>query len=158
MSCLPLGLLDQAIKRCRLDVVVSYCHYNLHDQTLLTDLLPVAATHGVGVLNASPLSMGLLTNQGPQPWHPAGEEIKAACRTAAEHCRARGADISFLGMQFCLGSSGIPSTISGAGSLTELETNLKALATVPDPVLLAEVQAILEPVRNRTWPSGRPRA
>ena len=158
MSCLPLGLLAQAIERCRLDVVVSYCHYNLHDQTLLTDLLPVAATHNVGVLNASPLSMGLLTNQGPQPWHPAGNEIQAACRTAAQHCQARGADISFLGMQFCLGSSDIPSTISGAGTLTELETNLKALATVPDPVLLAEVQAILEPVRNRTWPSGRSRA
>lgn len=31
---------------------------------------------GVGVINASPLSMGLLTEQGPPTWHPASDEIK----------------------------------------------------------------------------------
>jgi len=154
MSCLPLGLLAQAIGRCNLDVVISYCHFNLQDTTLLTELMPVAEKHGVGVLNASPLSMGLLTNGGPQPWHPAGEEIKAACRRAAEFCRSRGADISFLGMQFCSAEGAIPSTISGAATRAELETNLRALASVPDPELLAGVRAILDPVRNRTWPGG----
>ena len=154
MSCLPLGLLAKAIGRCNLDVVISYCHFNLQDQTLTSELMPVAAKHGVGVLNASPLSMGLLTNQGPQPWHPADEEIKAACRKAAEYCRSMGADISFLGMQFCLTGTDVPSTISGAATRAELETNLKALASVPDAELLAGVRAILEPVRDRTWPSG----
>ena len=153
MSCLPLGLLAKAIERCDLDVVVSYCHFNLQDQTLHSELMPVAAAHGVGVLNASPLSMGLLTNQGPQPWHPAGEKIKAACRAAAEYCRSHGADISFLGMQFCLNSD-VPSTVSGAATRAELETNLRALATRPDPELLTGVLAILEPVRDWTWKSG----
>ena len=27
MSCYPLGLLKQAIERCELDVVISYCHF-----------------------------------------------------------------------------------------------------------------------------------
>jgi len=153
MSCLPLGLLAKAIGRCELDVVVSYCHFNLQDQTLHSDLMPVAEAHGVGVLNASPLSMGLLTNQGPQPWHPAGEEIKTACREAADYCWSHGADVSFLGMQFCLNSD-VPSTISGAATRAELETNLRASATRPDPDLLAGVLAILEPVRDRTWKSG----
>ncbi len=154
MSCLPLGLLAQAIERCRLDVVISYCHFNLQDQTLHSELLPVAEQRGVGVLNASPLSMGLLTNQGPQPWHPAGEAIKAACRAAAVYCRAKGADISSLGMQFCLAGVDVPSTISGAATRAEVEANLEALASVPDAELLAEVRDILEPVRDRTWPSG----
>ena len=154
MSCLSLGLLAKAIERCDLDVVISYCHFNLQDQTLTTQLMPVAAQHGVGVLNASPLSMGLLTNQGPQPWHPADDEIKVACRKAADYCRSKGADISFLGMQFCLAGVGVPSTISGAATRAELETNLKALASVPDAELLAGVRAILKPVRDRTWPSG----
>ncbi len=90
MSCLPLGLLAQAIERCNLDVVISYCHFNMQDATLLTELIPIANRHGVGVLNASPLSMGLLTNQGPQPWHPAADAIKTACRSAAEFCRSKG--------------------------------------------------------------------
>ncbi len=154
MSCLPLGLLAKAIERCQLDVVISYCHYHLQDTTLLTHLLPIADAHGVGVLNASPLSMGLLTNQGPQPWHPAGEDIKTACRDAATFCRTRGTDISFLGMQFCLAEGSIPSTISGAATRAEWDTNLRARASVPDPELLAGVMAILDPVRDRTWPGG----
>ena len=154
MSCLPLGLLAQAIERCNLDVVISYCHFNLQDTTLLSELLPVAAQHGVGVLNASPLSMGLLTNRGPQPWHPASETIKSACREAAEFCRARGADISILGMKYCLAEAAIPSTISGAATRAEFDANLRALTGVPDPELLAGVKAILDPVRDRTWPGG----
>lgn len=155
MSCLPLGLSKQAIERCKLDVVISYCHFNLQDQTLLTDLLPVADAHGVGVLNASPLGMGLLTNQGPQPWHPGGDDVKAACRAAAELCKSRGADISFLGMQFCFAEGRIPSTVSGAATVEELQTNLRAMSEPIDSQLLAEVQAVLAPVRNTTWPSGK---
>ena len=86
MSGYPLGLLKQAVERCQLDVIVSYCHFHLQDQSLLTDLLPTCDRLGVGVLNASPLAMGLHTNQGPPPWHPAGDAIKAACRMAAANC------------------------------------------------------------------------
>jgi L-galactose dehydrogenase len=154
MSCYPLGLLKVAIERCQLDVVISYCHFNLQDQTLLTELLPTAERHGVGVLNASPLGMGLLTNQGPPPWHPGSEEIKAACRAAAELCRTRGADVSVLGMQFCAGEPSISSTITGAATVNELRTNLRALAEPIDAGLLADIQAVLAPVRNRTWANG----
>jgi len=58
MSGYPLGLLRQAIERCDLDVVISYCHFTLQNQRLLTELLPMAENRGVGVLNASPLAMG----------------------------------------------------------------------------------------------------
>lgn len=155
MSCYPLPLLRQAIERCRLDVVISYCHFNLQNQRLLTELLPVANQHGVGVLNASPLAMGLLTNQGPPPWHPAGADIKAACAAAASLCRDRGADISTLGMQFCYGEGAIPSTVTGTAKRSELEANLAALAAPIDAELLRDVRAALEPVRDQVWPSGR---
>jgi L-galactose dehydrogenase len=154
MSALPLGLLRQAIERCDLDVVISYCHCHLQDTTLLTDLLPAAERHGVGVLNASPLAMGLLTSQGPPPWHPASEEIKAACRRAADLCRQRGTDLAFLGMQFCFAQDRIASTITGTAKRSELEVNLRALTTPLDPQLLSDVQALLAPVRDRSWPSG----
>jgi len=42
---------------------------------------------GVGVINASLLSMGLLTGRGPPSWHPAGTEIRDTCRKAAEFCK-----------------------------------------------------------------------
>ncbi len=155
MSCFPLGLLRAAIERCQLDVVISYCHFNLQNQTLLTELMPVAEAHGVGVLNASPLGMGLLTAHGPQPWHPGGDDVKAVCRAAVELCQARRADISFLGMQYCLNEQRIPSTVSGAATVEELRTNLRAMSEPIDTALLADVQAVLAPVRNKTWSNGK---
>ncbi len=155
MSCYPLPLLNQAIERCQLDVVISYCHFNLQNQRLLTELLPTAEAHGVGVLNASPLAMGLLTNQGPPTWHPARALIQSTCAQAAAYCVAKGVDIATLGMQYCYAESRIPSTITGTAKRAELEANLKALKAPPDPELLKTVLALLEPVRNEVWPSGK---
>jgi L-galactose dehydrogenase len=154
MSCLPLGLLKQAIERCELDVVISYAHFTMQNTRLLTELLPVAEARGVGVLNASPLSLGLLTSQGPPPWHPADAELRAACRAAAELCRSRGADVAFLGMQFCFAEGRIPSTITGTAKKSELEVNLRAMREPIDQELLADVRKVLEPVKDRVWPSG----
>lgn len=155
MSGLPLALLRQAIERCSLDVVMSYCHYHLQDQSLLTDLLPAAEAHGVGVFNASPLALGMLTQAGPPPWHPADAETKAACAQAARLCAERGQDIATLGMQFCLAQPRIASVVTGTAKADELQRNLAAVGAPPDAQLLADVQAILRPVMNRSWPSGR---
>ncbi|AWM41084.1 D-threo-aldose 1-dehydrogenase [Gemmata obscuriglobus] len=154
MSCYPLGLLKQAAERCALDVVISYAHGHLADTTLVTKFLPAAAAHGVGVINASPLAMGLLTNQGPQPWFPGPPELIATCQRAAELCRSRGTDIAFLGMQFAFGLKQVPCTLTGAARRSELEVNLKAMSTPIDESLLAEVLEVLAPVRDLTWKSG----
>ena len=45
-----------------MDAVLSYCHYSLNDSSLET-LIPYLKSKGVGIINASLLSMGLLTEQ-----------------------------------------------------------------------------------------------
>ena len=154
MSGLPLGLLRQAIERCDLDVVISYCHATLQNARLLSELLPTAAQFGVGVVNASPLAMGLLTPGGPPPWNPAPPAIRDACRAAADHCTARGACLATLGMQFSFALPDLPTTLTGTSRPAELHANLAAMATLPDADLLAEVQAILAPVQGQSWPTG----
>jgi L-galactose dehydrogenase len=154
MSCYPLGLLRQAIERCELDVVISYAHCNLYNTRLLTELLPVAEARGVGLINASPLALGLLTNHGPQPWFSGRSEIRAACAKAAELCRDRGADVAFLGMQFCFAQKRIPCTLTGTARTSELEVNLRAMREPIDEALLADVMRVLDPVRDQTWASG----
>jgi L-galactose dehydrogenase len=154
MSGLPLGILRTAIERCNLDVVISYTHYTLQNQTLVSDLLPVAEKLGVGVMNASPLCMGLLSDHGPQDWHPAPDAVKAAGRAAADLCRQRGASLATLGMQFCLREGRIPTTISGAARAQEIEANVRAMEMPIDEQTLRDVRAIFESVRNVTWPSG----
>lgn len=38
-------------------------------------------------MNASPISMGLLSNRGPPVWHPAGESVRSKCKQAADYCQ-----------------------------------------------------------------------
>jgi L-galactose dehydrogenase len=154
MSGYPLGILKQAIENCNLDVVISYAHHTMQNTRLLSELLPIAESHGVGILNASPLSLGLLTNQGPPDWHPAPKELKERAKQAAQYCSQRGIDIAYLGMQFCLSESAIPSTITGTAKVEELEINLKALNSKPDPLAVQEVQALFGEWFNFSWPSG----
>lgn len=154
MSGLPLGILRTAIERCNLDVVISYAQYTLQNDRLLTELLPTAEKHGVGVMNASPLCMGLLSDAGPQDWHPAPEAVKDAARNAIEVCKQRGASLATIAMQFCLMERKIATTISGAATAGEIEANVRAMETTMNSELLRDVWAAFEPVRNVTWPSG----
>lgn len=75
---LPLGIFSYVLDRVPIgtvDVILSYCHYGINDTTL-EDLLPYLKSKGVGVISASPLAMGLLTESGPPEWHPASPELK----------------------------------------------------------------------------------
>ena len=80
---LPLEMFEKLLPDVEADAIISYCHYSLNDTSLL-GLLPLLESCGIGLVNASPLSMGLLGTRGAPDWHPAGERIKAVCRQAAE--------------------------------------------------------------------------
>lgn len=154
-SGLPLKIFPAILSQVELDVVISYAHYTLQNRRL-AGLLPVLETYGVGVVNASPLGLGLLTPSGPQPWHLASEPIKAACRQAAAWCQAHGIDIAQLGMQFALSNPRIHTNLTGAKSEEEVRRNVQAVGRQPDPDVMAQIERILEPVRDQSWPSGRP--
>ena len=57
------------------NTVLTYCRCTLVDQALL-DVLQFFKDRKIGVINASPVSMGLLSKRGPPAWHPATENIK----------------------------------------------------------------------------------
>ncbi len=154
VSGYPLPVLAEAIKKCELDLVLSYCHLTLQNTRLLTELLPLATERGVGLINASPLSMGLLTQSGPPPWHPAPLAMKEAARKAAAFCQSRGVDLADVALRFTLHDDRVPVTLAGMSKLSEVESNLRALEAPADPKLVAEIQAILAPVRDMGWPSG----
>ena len=99
--------------------------------------------------------MGLLTNYLPADWHPAPQELKDAAKRAGDLCRSRGTELSFIGMQFAMSNDLVASTLSGIETREQLEKSLATLDAPIDPELLREVQAILDPVRGTSWPSGR---
>ena len=79
--------------------VLSFCHYCLNDEMLL-DYLDFFETNNIGVINASPFSMGLLSQRGAPAWHPAPEALKEACRKATEYCNEQGYPIDKLAIQY----------------------------------------------------------
>jgi L-galactose dehydrogenase len=151
----PLKIFRSVLDRAEVDTILSYCRYSLND-TAMEELIPYLQTKEVGIISASPLSMGLLTERGAPSWHPAPEPLKVAAAKAAAHCRARGIDIAQLALQFAVSNPAIATTLVGTASPENLRKNVAWIADRPDPQLLAEVQAILAPVHNMTWPSGRP--
>jgi L-galactose dehydrogenase len=152
---LPLRVFGYVLHHAEVDTILSYCHYCLNDTSLET-LLPRLREKRVGVVNASPLGMGLLTNRGVPAWHPAPGEIRDACARAAAFCRSKGLDIARLAVQFSTVNPEIATTLIGTASLENLARNVQWLSDPPDPEMLAAVRRILEPVHNRSWPSGRP--
>lgn len=154
-SGLPLKIFKTIVPEALdyVDLIISYCHLNLFDTTLL-GLIPLLDQHRVDLINASPTSMGLLTSQGPPEWHPASAEIRAACARAARHCTHRGAELADLAVAFACNHPDIPTTLVSAENRQRLERNIAQVEAPIDLELLAEVQSILSPIKNQTWPSG----
>jgi L-galactose dehydrogenase len=152
---LPLRIFRYVLDRTEVDTILSYCHHTLNDTSLKT-LIPYLKEKQVGIVNASPLGLGLLTNRGAPAWHPASDEIKETCARAAAHCRSKGVDIAQLAIQFALDNLDLSTTLVGTANPEHLRQNVEWLETPINYELLAEVQAILAPIRNETWLYGRP--
>ena len=152
---LPLRIFQYIAERAEVDAILSYCRYSLNDTSLET-FLPFLQQENLGIISASPLSMGLLTERGAPAWHPAPTDIRTACAMAAIYCRARGIAIEQLALQFALANPAIHTTLVGSANPENLKKNAAWTETPLDMDLLTEVRAILKPVLNKTWPSGRP--
>ena len=76
-------------------------HYSPNDTTILL-LLPFLEDKNVGILNAYPVSPGLMTNQGTPDWHPAPGVTKRMGLEVAAYCRKRISDISKHAIQLAL--------------------------------------------------------
>lgn len=152
---LPLALFEHMLPKVRVDAIISYCHYALNDTSLL-GLLPLLEERQVGLVNASPLSMGLLSTRGTPDWHPADAETKAVCLRAAKHAEERGTDIAKLAIQFSTGHAGIPTTLVSTANADNMRRNAAWTEEPIDEELLHEIMDMLKPIHNRTWVSGIP--
>jgi len=130
--------------------VLSFCHYTLNDDAL-ADYLDYFKQHGIGVINASPYSMGLLTERGAPDWHPAPAALVRLSRKAVDFCRAKGVCIEKLAVQFAVSNPQIASTLF---STTNPDNVLKTIEYATSPVdqeLMDEVRKIFEPGYRDTW-------
>jgi L-galactose dehydrogenase len=151
---LPLKLLADVAVRGDVDIVMSYCRYNLLIRDLATHLAPTLKEHNIGLLNASPLHMGILTEHGAPAWHPAPDCIKQAGKRVVEFCKTRGLDVTEIALRFCLDYADVASTFVGMSKPGHVDANLRALDITRDPDLIAELERCAGAALGLTWQSG----
>ena len=131
--------------------VLCFCHYCLNDDMLL-DYLDFFEQHGVGIINASPLSMGLLSRRGAPAWHPAPEPLKEACRRAADYCTQRGYPIEKLAMQYSTSlNPRITSTLFSSANPANVLKNIAYIGEPYDEGLAEKVRDIIGEQKRVRW-------
>lgn len=132
------------------ECVLNFCHYCLNDDELL-DYLDYFEEKGVGVINASPLSMGLLTLRGVPDWHPAPKPLAKACAEAAKFCQDKGYPIEKLAIQYSVGNPRITSTLFSSANPMNVERNIEWAREAPDAELVNDVKAIIGEQQRVSW-------
>lgn len=130
--------------------VLSFCHYCLNDDAL-TDYLDYFEERNIGVINASPFSMGLLTERGAPDWHPAPKPLQELCKKAAEYCKSKGKSIEQLAIKYSVSNSRIATTLFSTTRKSSVLQNIEWANQPLDEELLKDVQKILEPRFRDTW-------
>ena len=148
---LQLENLKWVVERCDgVESILNFCHYTLNDDAL-TDYLDFFEQHGVGIINASPLSMGLLSQRGVPAWHPAPKALVEACQKAAEHCKAKGYPIEKLAVQYSVSNPRIASTLFSSANPDNVRRNIQWANEEPDWDLVKEVKDIIGDQQRVTW-------
>ncbi len=130
--------------------ILSFCHYCLNDDAL-TDYLDYFEEKGIGVINASPFSMGLLTERGAPDWHPAPKSLQGLCKKAMQYCKDKGESIEQLAVKYSVSNPRIATTLFSTSRPEAVLQNIKWAEQPLNEDLLVEVHNILAPRFRDTW-------
>ena len=130
--------------------ILNFCHYCLNDDKL-NDFMDEFEQKGIGVINASPLSMGLLSSRGVSDWHPAPKPLVDACARAAEFCREKGYPIERLAIQYSVSNPRIASTLFSSANPENVKRNIEWANEEPDMEMVEAVKQIIGDQQRVSW-------
>jgi aryl-alcohol dehydrogenase-like predicted oxidoreductase len=152
----PMKIFKFILEQTSVDCVLSYNQHTLQNTRFSDEIVPYLKSRGIGAMNAGPFSARLLTSAPLPAWLKEPESVKAAARAAAALCASRGTDIAKLALQFSLAHPDIATTVAGSANPANIRNWAKWAAEPLDREILAEVQAILAPVKNLGHLEGLP--
>lgn len=150
---LQLENLKWVIEKSRpgvVESVLNFCHYSLNDDKL-ADFLDFFEERGIGVINASPFSMGLLTQRGIPEWHPAPKPLVEACKKAVEYCAEQGYPIEKLAIQYSVSNARIPTTLFSSANPDSVLKNIRYVEEPIDWELVGKVKEIIGDQQRVSW-------
>lgn len=130
--------------------VLNFCHYCLNDDKLV-DFLDYFESKGIGVINASPLSMGLLSQRGVPDWHPAPKPLVEVCAKAAQYCNEKNYPIEKLAIQYSVSNTRIAGTLFSSANPANVQRNIDWANEEPDYELIKAVQEIIGDQKRVSW-------
>ena len=127
-----------AIETGVVDVILTYLDYTLLSQTANDWLLPLATENDIGVINGSPIAMGLLSGIEPdvsaERMHLDTSDAEKAHRLY-QWATDNNLNVLNLAIQFCFRQPRIAMSLTGSKNAAEVEQNFAAATTsVPDDV------------------------
>jgi L-galactose dehydrogenase len=153
---LPVHYLADIARMVEVDTVLSWAHYNLLQDEINLELVPLALQKGFGLMNAAPLVQRILSDGIIPEWHNAPKEVQAIQPKLLAVCKKFNVRLSDVALRFAMDHPVIATTIVGMADPEIVSQNLKAVEfNIPDG-LLDELQVVIQPVKNKMWYEGMP--
>ncbi len=153
---LPVRYLRKIAAQTEIDLMMSWGHLNLLEDELDSVLTPLAAERGFGLVSASPLLQGILSDNSPPEWHRSPPEVHAICPRMAEVCRKADTNLAAVALKYAVDYPHVASNVVGMSTARRVERNLTAIQTPIPEGLLETLLEMAKPVKNRMWFEGNP--
>jgi L-galactose dehydrogenase len=155
-SGLPVRYLAQIARQVDVDTVLSWGHYNLLEDEINDELVPLSQQKGFGLINAAPLMQRILSDAAVPTWQSSPQAVKAMQTKLLALCREYGVALSDVALKFAVSHPVIATTIVGMSEQGQVEQNLRALQVqIPDE-LRQRIETLVAPVKNQMWFEGKP--
>jgi L-galactose dehydrogenase len=156
LTGLPVRYLAKIVRMVQVDTVLSWAHYNLVEDEINDELVPLSREKGFGLLNAAPLLQRLLSDSPLPSWHRSPQPVKDIQPVLNNLCREYGVKLADVANRFALDHPGISTTIVGMSKIKNVEQNVRVIDfKIPDG-LFEQIEKIVENVKNMMWFEGNP--
>ncbi|MEO0001034.1 MAG: hypothetical protein RL766_1080 [Bacteroidota bacterium] len=153
---LPVNYLAEIARQVDIDTILSWAHYNLLQDEINKELVPLSKERDLGLMNAAPLLQRILSDASIPSWHNAPAGMQAMQVPLQACCAKFGLKLSDVAIAFATAHPDIASTIIGMCDTVNLSNNIKALETQIPKELLEEIEVLVAPVKNSMWFEGMP--
>ncbi|PSR55021.1 aldo/keto reductase [Adhaeribacter arboris] len=153
---LPVRYLAEIARQVELDTVLSWAHYNLLEDEIDDELVPLSKEKGFGLMNAAPLMQRILSDAPLPDWHRSPQAVKDVQPKLLQLCESYGVRLSDVAIKYAVDHPDIATTIVGMWEVKHVQQNIKALDLSIPADLMEEILKIVTPVKNQMWFEGRP--
>jgi L-galactose dehydrogenase len=153
---LPVNYLAEIARQVDVDTILSWAHYNLLQDEINKELVPLSKERDLGLMNAAPLLQRILSDASIPSWHNAPAGMQAMQLPLQACCAKYGLKLSDVAIAFATAHPDIASTIIGMCDTLNVSKNIKALETQIPKELLEEIEILVAPVKNSMWFEGMP--